>query len=84
MKIRQGQATTLIYTISHRGIERLTLYRPSQRERYFPIGPGIEISVEPYETLEWASERGPEASVYTREGRLNSSLNKGGVVDTSI
>ena len=62
------------------GAQILVLYQPSPMERYFPVAPGIEVSVEPHEEPRW--EGGQEASVYNRQGKLNSSKKKGVLIDT--
>ena len=63
------------------GGETLVLYQPSPMERYFPVAPGIEVSVEPHEESRWERERDQEGSVYNRQGRLNHPPKKGVLVD---
>ncbi|MGZ6202779.1 MAG: hypothetical protein ACXWM6_14815 [Thermodesulfobacteriota bacterium] len=58
----------------------LAPYRPSSVERYFPIAPGIEVSVEPGEDLNWRSD--PECFLYDRQGRMSFCPKKGTSVDT--
>ncbi len=57
--------------------EGLVLYQRSPTESYFPIAPGIEVSVEPREELKWEREGGQEGSVYNRRGQLNHPQKKG-------
>jgi hypothetical protein len=59
----------------------LAFYQPSSAERYFSVGPGIEVSLEPYEEPKWDEERGKEASFYNGRGRLNHRQEKGGLID---
>ena len=64
--------------------ESLVLYQPSPMERYLPVAPGIEVSVEPQEEVRWAQERGQESSVYNRQGQMNHPKKKGALVDTLL
>ncbi len=64
------------------GAETLLLYQPSPRERYFPVAPGIEVSIESYEEPRWGGETSQETSVYNRQGKLNFSKKKGVLIDT--
>jgi len=58
----------------------LVPYHPSRVERYFPIAPGIEVSVEPADAPGWGAD--PEPSVYNRKGRMSTSPKKGTWIDT--
>lgn len=62
--------------------ETLVLYQPSSIERYFPVSPGIEVSIEPCEEPKWEEEMGQESLVYNGRGRLNHSQEKGVLIDT--
>ncbi len=62
--------------------ETLVLYQPSSIERYFPVSPGIEISIEPCEEPKCGEEMGQESLVYDSRGRLNHGQKKGGLIDT--
>ncbi len=64
--------------------ESLVLYHPSPRERYFPVAPGIEVSVEPPDDVRWEQGRGQESSVYNRQGQMNHPKKKGALVDTLL
>ena len=64
------------------GAETLLLYQPSPRERYFPVAPGIEVSVESHDEPRWGRELGLETSGYNRQGKLNFSKKKGVFIDT--
>jgi hypothetical protein len=64
--------------------ESLVLYQPSPRERYLPVAPGIEVSVEPQDEVRWEQERGQESSVYNRQGQMNHLKKKGALVDTLL
>jgi hypothetical protein len=66
------------------GGETLVLYRPSPMEKYFPVAPGIEVSVEHHEEPGWKNERGSKGSVYNRLGQLNHPRESGGWVDILI
>ena len=59
----------------------LVLYQPSPMERYFPVAPGIEVSVEPQEDPRWENERDQKCSVYNRLGQLKHPQEKGALVD---
>jgi hypothetical protein len=59
----------------------LAFYQPSSTERYFSVGPGIEVSLEPYQEPKWDEERGNEATVYNGWGRLNHPQEKGAIID---
>jgi hypothetical protein len=48
----------------------LALYHPSPVERFFPVAPGIEVSVEPGGVFMGTSD--PESFVYNRRGRMIS------------
>ncbi len=61
------------------GSGTLAPYYPSAVERYLPVAPGIEVSVEPAGDL-MAGD--PESSVYNRRGRMISSHRKGSCIDT--
>ena len=64
--------------------ESLVLYQPSPMERYFPVAPGIEVSVEPQDEVRWEQERGRESSTYNRQGQMNHTKKKGALVDTLL
>ncbi len=64
--------------------EGLILYQPSPMERYFPVVPGIEVSVEPQDEVRWEQERDQESSVYNRQGQMNHPKKKGALVDTLL
>ena len=64
--------------------ESLVLYQPSPMERYLPVAPGIEVSVEPQDEVRWDQERGQESSVYNRQGQMNRPKKKGALVDTLL
>lgn len=64
--------------------ESLVLYQPSPMERYFPVAPGIEVSVEPQDELRWEQERSQEYSTYNRRGHMNHTRKKGALVDTLL
>ena len=66
------------------GGESLALYKPSPEERYFPLAPGIEVSVQAYAGGSWQEEREPELSVYNRKGQISFSKKKGVLVDTTL
>ncbi len=66
------------------GGESLAFYRPSPEERYLPLAPGIEISVQAYEIGSSREEREPELSVYDRKGQLSFSNKKGVFVDINL
>jgi len=63
------------------GGETLVLYQPSPMERYFPVAPGIEVSVEPQKNPGWGRERDKKCSFYNRQGQLNHPQEKGALVD---
>jgi hypothetical protein len=63
------------------GGEALAFYQPSSAERYFPVGPGIEVSLEPYGEPKWDDERGKEASAYNGRGQLKHRQVKGFLID---
>jgi len=63
------------------GGESLVLYQPSPMERYFPVAPGIEVSVEAHEDPGWGKDRDQRSWVYDRQGRLNYPQEKGALVD---
>ena len=60
----------------------LAPYHPSAVERYFPVAPGIEVSVEPGGDFMGTSD--PESFVYNRRGRMISPQKKGICVDTYL
>ncbi len=62
--------------------EALVVYQPASIERYFPVGPGIEASIEPWEEPIWGEETGQESLVYNGSGRLNHGQKKGVFIDT--
>ena len=66
------------------GGESLALYRPSPEERYFPLAPGIEVSVQAYEVGAWREKREPELSVYNRKGQISFSKKKGVLLDINL
>ena len=59
----------------------LAFYQPSSTERYVSVGPGIEVSLGPYQEPKWDEERGNEATVYTGWGRLKHPQEKGVIID---
>jgi len=64
--------------------ESLVLYQPSPMERYLPVAPGIEVSVEPQDEVRWELEKGQESSVYNRQAQMNHPKKKGALVDTLL
>jgi hypothetical protein len=61
----------------------LVLYHPLPLEKYFPVAPGIEVSIEPYADTR-SGERKPDSSVYNRQGKLTTAKRKGDLVDTYL
>jgi hypothetical protein len=59
----------------------LAPYHPSAVERYRPIAPGIEISVEPGDMI---YENNAEPSLYNRRGRMVSAHRKGTCLDAYL
>ena len=70
--------------LSLTGRENLVCYHASSMERYFPVGPGIEVCIEPYEDLKWEAEMDQEPSVYNGRGRMNHREKKGLAIDTLL
>ena len=65
------------------GREEMVYYHPSPMEKYFPVAPGIEVSVEAY-----ADSRKVDGlldtALYNGRGKLRSSSRKGDLVDTYL
>jgi hypothetical protein len=61
----------------------LVLYHPLPLEKYFPVAPGIEVSIEPYADTR-SGERKPNSPVYNRGGKLITAKRKGDLVDTYL
>ena len=59
----------------------LVYFHPSPTERYFPVGPGIEVSIEPYEKPQKEEETSQNSSVYDGLGRLSGRQKKGFLID---
>ncbi len=60
----------------------LVLYQPAPLEKYFPVAPGIEVSVESIE--EYDSGNGRHLLFYDRRGRMINRPEKGVLVDTVV
>ena len=65
------------------GGEGLVFYHPSPVEKYVPVAPGIEVSVEPYADIQ-SAERKADSPVYDRRGRLVTAKRKGDLVDSYL
>jgi hypothetical protein len=52
-------------------------------EKYFPVAPGIEVSVEPYADSR-NEDRGPGNALYDGRGKLASAFRKGSILDTCL
>jgi hypothetical protein len=65
------------------GAEEMVYYYPSPVERYFPVAPGIEVSMEPY-TDSRDEDRGSGNALYDGRGKLASAFRKGSIVDTCL
>jgi hypothetical protein len=61
----------------------LVLYHPSPVEKYFPVAPGIEVSIEPYADTR-SGERTPDSPLYNRQANLITARRKGDLVDTYL
>ena len=61
----------------------MVYYHPSPVEKYFPVAPGIEVSVEPYTDSRKEDGRLGTA-LYDGRGKLRSSSRKGDIVDTYL
>ncbi len=62
--------------------ESLVPYHPAPLERYYPIAPGIEVSVAPLEDIDPGSSR--SCGLYDRRGRVIHSSEKGLLIDAVI
>ena len=75
----------MVHAISARfpfmGGESVVLYESSPMERYFPVTPGIEVSVGPLDEREWGQETGQESSTYNRRGQMSYPRRSGVLVD---
>lgn len=60
--------------------EGLIPYHASAIEKYFPVAPGIEVSVQRIDL----SEAGEEFLSYDARGHLSSPMKKGVMVDTHL
>jgi hypothetical protein len=65
------------------GGEEMVYYHPSPVEKYFPVAPGIEVSVEPYADSR-KQEGGLGTALYDGRGKLSSASQKGRIVDTCL
>ena len=65
------------------GGEEMVYYHPSPVEKYFPVAPGIEVSVEPY-TDSRKEDGGLGTALYNGRGKLTSASQKGAIVDTCL
>ncbi len=65
------------------GEEEMAYYHPSPVEKYFPVSPGIEVSVEAY-TDSREEDGGLGTALYDGRGKLTSSSQKGAIVDTCL
>jgi hypothetical protein len=65
------------------GGENLVFYHPSPVEKYVPVAPGIEVSIEPYADIQRGERRG-DSPVYDRRGRLVTAKRKGDLVDSYL
>jgi hypothetical protein len=65
------------------GGDEMVYYYPSRMERYLPVSPGIEVSVEAY--AESRKEDGGLGTVlYDGRGKLTPASRKGNIVDTRL
>ena len=65
------------------GGEEMVYYHPSPVEKYFPVAPGIEVSVQSYSGFR--NEDGSfETGVYDRRGKFSVASRKGDLVDTYL
>jgi hypothetical protein len=65
------------------GGEEMVYYHPSPVEKYFPVAPGIEVSVEPYADSRKGDGR-LEIAIYNGRGKLSSASRKGDIIDTRL
>jgi hypothetical protein len=65
------------------GREGMVLYHPLPAEKYVPVAPGIEVSIDPYTDIR-SGERGSDSPVYNRRGKLIRAKRKGDLVDTYL
>ncbi len=65
------------------GGEEMIFYHPSPMEKYFPVAPGIEVSVESYGDSR-KGDGNSGTSLYDGRGRLRSEFPKGNIVDTYL
>ncbi len=65
------------------GGEGLVFYHPSPVEKYVPVAPGIEVSIEPCADIHSADLRA-DYPLYDRRGRLVAAKRKGDLVDSYL
>ena len=65
------------------GREGMVLYHPLPVEKYVPVAPGIEVSIDPYTDIR-SGERGSDSPGYNGRGKLVSAKRKGDLVDTYL
>ncbi len=71
----------MVAAIVHSGMQTPIFRESFRRERWVPIGRGIELLIEPREE---AAERVVESSAYDRLGRLSSGCAKGASIDKVV
>ncbi len=65
------------------GGEGLVFYHPSPVEKYVPVAPGIEVSIEPCADVQSGDLRA-NYPVYDRWGKLVTAKRKGDLVDSYL
>jgi hypothetical protein len=63
--------------------EGLVLYHPSSMESFFPVAPGIEVSIEPCGSTP-AKEGSHDFSIYNHRGKIIPVKEKGRFVDSVL
>jgi len=61
----------------------LIYYHASPVERYVPVAPGIEVSVEPSGDF-GGGDAHPDPGLYNRRGRIQPASRKGGILDAYL
>jgi len=63
--------------------ESLVFYHPLPVERYVPVAPGIEVSIDSYNDIR-SGGGSSDSPVYDRRGNLVTAKRKGDLVDTCL